>query len=277
MAQRYQEIVEGIGEGIIQVDEASLIAYANPAMCAMLGRSLEELLGQPVAQYRADGANASVPARVVDRRRGPDDCSEVAWIGRDGTIVPTRTSEHVLFHVDGSSAGKLSVVTDLTALKISQRIERELASTSPTADRLSQLRYARLFDTTREALLFIDERSLRVLDVNPAATACLGFDAADLRGHTLGDVPMFADAAAKQLVVESIAGRQGEIRFEAVELQNHEGRRFFGDLLGDRYAVDGARIVQLSVRDATERVAALRKVSDIYTLLERSRQNLSEI
>ncbi len=262
MAQRYQEIVEGIGEGIIQIDDASLITYANPAMCVILGRPYNELLGQSVAQYIVDEAAAPVPARLVDRRKGPDERAEVAWIGRDGTIVPTRTSEHVLFNVDGTVAGKLSVVTDLTELKISQRIERELASTSPSAARLSQLRYAHLFDTTREALLFIDERTLRVLDVNPAATLCLGFDAADLRGHAIGDVPMFADAATKKLVIEGITERQGEIRLDAVELQTREGRRFFGDLLGDRYAVDGGRIVQLSIRDATDRVTALRKLND---------------
>ncbi len=73
MAQRYQEIIEGIGEGIIQVDQASLITYANPAMCLMLGRSYDELLGKSVTQYIADETAAPVPARVADRRKGLDE------------------------------------------------------------------------------------------------------------------------------------------------------------------------------------------------------------
>ncbi len=76
-ARRNASIVEASGEGILELDSAGLVRYANPAAIRMLGYSFEELLGvdyRSIVSSSDSSAMKGEPARPIryttDMRRG---------------------------------------------------------------------------------------------------------------------------------------------------------------------------------------------------------------
>jgi PAS domain S-box-containing protein len=66
--RRNQAIVEGSGEGVLELDNSGLVRYANPAAAKLLGYDIEELAGldyRVLINTQEDGDNRTDPVRRV--------------------------------------------------------------------------------------------------------------------------------------------------------------------------------------------------------------------
>jgi len=72
--RRNQAIVEGAGEGVLELDNVGQVRYANPAAAKLLGYDIEELPGldyRVLINTQTDDDNKTDPVRRVRYTRAP--------------------------------------------------------------------------------------------------------------------------------------------------------------------------------------------------------------
>ena len=122
--ERIRAILDSVGEGLHGIDLDGNIVFANPAGIAMLGRDLDELIGQPahtlLHHTRADGSaypkeECKIFATLRDGvSRQVED--EVFW-RKDGTSFPAAYTSVGMRSEAGESTGALVSFHDITTRK----------------------------------------------------------------------------------------------------------------------------------------------------------------
>ncbi|MBB4285349.1 sensor domain-containing protein [Roseospira goensis] len=194
LGRRTELILKSAGDGIIGVDEAGVVTFANPqaerllgvGAAAMRGRALESVFhvrdrdgGPPagVAALLAGDAAETQGETTVLRQSGPDLVAEYA-------VAPITD--------DGRCAGAVVMLRDVTARKeFEQRLR--LAFT--------------VFRTTAEAIVVCDPGHA-VTMVNPAFTQITGHAERDVIGRPVSDV-LFDRPDRFTAMVGDVFGRAG--------------------------------------------------------------------
>lgn len=116
----------------------------------------------------------------------------------------------------------------------------------------AEIQYRRLFESAKEGIVVIDADSGQVIDVNPYFLELTRFPRTDIVGQAFWEIPPFRKAEeGRRLVLES---REREItRFESVRLQAQDGRQPIVDMIANRYRVKERTLIQVNIRDVTER------------------------
>ncbi|WP_157574154.1 diguanylate cyclase domain-containing protein [Nocardia jejuensis] len=208
LAQRYRSLVEYSPDGVV-VHERGLIVYANPAMIRLLGGDCaEDIIGHPVADFVEP---RDIP-EMLDRIRrlsSAGTASEPATLTllrRDGTAVDCETVS-VLTTWHGQIAYQV-VVHDLTEQRRAEAAQRRAEQFFTTV--VTQL---------EEGVVVID-REGRIESANPAARRIFGYDADDLEGTKIDDLPLtLLDANAQPMptswypVIRTLATGETVTRF----------------------------------------------------------------
>ncbi|MFF2557035.1 diguanylate cyclase domain-containing protein [Nocardia sp. NPDC058058] len=208
LAQRYRTLVEHSPDGVV-VHERGTIVYANPAMVRLLGADeIDEVVGQPVTNF--------VMARDV-----PAMLERIRRLTIAGTA--SEPAELVLVKIDGSTV-EAETVSVLTAWH--ERLAYQVVVHDLTPQRRAEAAQARAeqFFTTvvsqlEEGVVVID-RDGRIESANPAARRIFGYDADDLVGTHLNDIPLcLLDANAQPMppswypVIRTLATGETVTRF----------------------------------------------------------------
>lgn len=168
----FKTLVERSPNPIFVSDSDSSILYANQNMATLLGYATpNELIGTWMnSVVHPDDLEAVHEARKRWAACEPDDSAlEVRWYRRDGQIIIV-SGKTTPITFDGVPA-RLTTVTDITEQK-KIAIERDQAT---TALRLSEERYRALFDAAPLIIVVFDAASLRIFEVNDAATEKYGY------------------------------------------------------------------------------------------------------
>ncbi len=139
--QRYRTLVDAINDGLMLVDENTIITYVNANFAQMLGYAEAEIVGHPTPEFMDEATGRLIPAAVERRKAGIAERYEIAWVRRDGRRLPTMLSARPIFDQERHYRGSLSVVTDLTEAK---RAERELERYRQHLEELVETRTADL-------------------------------------------------------------------------------------------------------------------------------------
>jgi PAS domain S-box-containing protein len=170
---RYRQILESAEEGIWYVDEQMLTEYANPSIAKMLGYTLEEMLGRPLADFLSEQELAAARASIERQNRGAREHMDVSLIRSDGVEVPATVSVNQVLDEAGRHSGNLAIVTDVSRQR---QTETSLRRTESFLEGVSA--------SMEEGLLTLDALG-RIATVNSAAKRALGCEARDLIGRTL--------------------------------------------------------------------------------------------
>ncbi len=117
---RYRLIVETAHEGIWQLDPHAIIEFVNPAMAAMLGYTVDEMLGTSAATYIDDPDPSMGEDRVRKRRAGSTELFDVRMRHKDGSPRWVLTSGRAIHDAAGGYIGSLAMVTNITARKVAE-------------------------------------------------------------------------------------------------------------------------------------------------------------
>ncbi len=123
----------------------------------------------------------------------------------------------------------------------------------------SELRYRRLFETACEGILIVDAQSTAVIDANPSFFRLLGYSRAEIEGKRLADPAAFAARLGQRLAAAAAQAVMGTSR-EELTLTAKNGRSVEIELTASSYPIGERRVVQLDLRDVSERHNAKREL-----------------
>jgi len=164
---RIRNILETTQEGFIQIDLERKIEVANPAACAILGRTRENVVGQRITDYLAADSQASFAAQMAKRDAGQSSTYDVALVRPDGELRYCHVSGTPIFDRAGQRTGAFALITDYS-------------------DQVAHEAYVRravaVFENTAEGVMTTDATG-RIISVNPAFERITGYSAAEAVGR----------------------------------------------------------------------------------------------
>jgi PAS domain S-box-containing protein len=237
--QRLRACLDSAPDGIFVADASGHYLDANPAGCAMLGRTREALLGLDLREIVAPESREDVAAHFARVRQEGSATGEIVVLRGDGTTVWIRIDAVKLD--DGRC---LAFCKDISARK---RAELELAA------REAQLR--EVLRNQGEGVVLLDA-DLRFTLANPAGESALGAAAGELIGRPLVDfLPSDARRRLEEDVWPNLA--HGHTCFDLEVVRPDRSRRQLLVTAARQPAPDGAPGgILATFRDITERKAA---------------------
>jgi two-component system, cell cycle sensor histidine kinase and response regulator CckA len=120
------------------------------------------------------------------------------------------------------------------------------------AQRDSEKRYRRLFESAKDGILILDADTGKVVDVNPFLLELLDYPYDELLGKHLWDIGSFHQVSASQESFKTLQDKE-YVRYENLPLKTRDGRLVDVEFVSNVYQVDHTRVVQCNIRDITAR------------------------
>lgn len=120
--EQYRRIVETANEGILALDADGRMTYLNRCMAAMLGYTVEEMLGQLLFSFMDEELAAATRLAVEQRRHNMAETRQfdTRFRHRDGHAIWVMASTVALTDDAGQFAGEFGMLTDITERKIAE-------------------------------------------------------------------------------------------------------------------------------------------------------------
>jgi PAS domain S-box-containing protein len=171
-----------------RADRRGNIMMVNPPGVKLLGyNSPKEVIGKNLAKdlyYIPEDRKSFL--EELKKRKGSVKGYEVTIKKRDGTPVIVSTSSHYYYDKEGNVAGVEGIFTDITERK---KVEENL--------RKSQQEFASLFESSPEALVYLDEKA-NILDINSRFTKLFGYTLEEVKGRNIDDGMIHSPDAVRQ-------------------------------------------------------------------------------
>jgi PAS domain S-box-containing protein len=129
--------------------------------------------------------------------------------------------------------------------------------------RISELRYQRLFEASKEGIVVISGHTMKIVDANPAAAELLAVPRRRMIGKALPEIGLPCGLDPNFAMTE--ISDAGVVRTEDLQLQTPDGRTRDVELTASVFEAAGERVVLCNLRDITLRKQAedaLRSVRD---------------
>jgi len=120
--RKMRRILDTSQEGFWLIDNDTVTMDVNPAMCEILGRPREQILGRRIFEF-TDEENTGSSRRTSLAERGERGSYEVALTRPDGSRIPCQVSASPLYDDRGVKIGSFAMFTNITERK---RLETEL-------------------------------------------------------------------------------------------------------------------------------------------------------
>jgi PAS domain S-box-containing protein len=153
---RIKRILESAYEGFWLIDNELLTTEINPAMCEILGRKREDIVGKSIFDF-VDDDNAQIfHDQVKLRAQGASSAYEISMLRPDGTNLPCLFNSTPYLDDHGEKIGAFAMVTDIS--------ERKAA----------EAKFRLVFDHSSDAYWLFNEGG--VIDCNTTAHMMFGIE-----------------------------------------------------------------------------------------------------
>ncbi|MFZ5808227.1 MAG: GAF domain-containing protein [Chloroflexota bacterium] len=119
---QYRRIVDTAQEGIWIIDADHRTTYVNPHITALLGYSLDEMLGRPAEDFMYPEDLPDFYHRIEERRKGKHAQYELRFRHKDGRTIWVIVSAAAILDDEGEFAGSLAMMSDISARKRTESI-----------------------------------------------------------------------------------------------------------------------------------------------------------
>jgi PAS domain S-box-containing protein len=258
---RYRRLFETAQDAILILDgESGEIIDANKFILDLLGYPLEYFVGKHLWELgffkdKALAKNAFTELKTNGSLRYEDLPLET----RDGRSIDVEFAGNVY------NGGDMRIIQcnirDITDRKVAQDLLRA-----------SETCYRRLFESAKDGILIIDEKTGKIVDANPYILNLLGYPLEYFIGKHLWELGFFKDKVlAKNAFTE--LKTNGYIRYEDLPLETINGHAIHVEFVSNVYPVNRRKIIQCNIRDITER----KHTGDALALANRKLNLLSSI
>ncbi len=253
-------IFETIRSGLILVDAAGTIIYANPRMAEMLGRRIDQVIGSNYVDHTHPSVSDEARANMRRLLRGEIDHVLVERLYRrhDDSTFCGELSGSRLHHADGSLRGLVGIITDITDRK---RVEQSL--------RASEERFRNLVEQAQAGIWTINHEAVTTY-VNPRVAAMLGYTMEEMNGrHLFAFMDGDGQARASQLMNRR---RQGIAESHEFEFIRKDGNRIrtalsTSPMVDPTGSFQGAIAVVTDITERKRAEEALRESEERFRLL----------
>jgi formate hydrogenlyase transcriptional activator len=248
--ERYTELYDFAPVGYLTLGRNGAIRQVNLTGVRLLGMERAQLVGRRLGVFVAEPDRSVFSAFLekVFASQAQEVC-ELAFLkeGKEPFSVQiTATAAQ-----DGQECRV--VIADITVRK---RWEEAL--------KISEVRYRRLFETSRDGILILDAETGHISDVNPFLVEMLGYSREEFLGKKLWEIGPFKNVdATKAAFLELQDG--GFVRYEDLPLETKDGRPIAVEFVCNVYRVNHHEVIQCNIRNITDRkliAAALQKAND---------------
>jgi PAS domain S-box-containing protein len=164
---RVRTFLTSTNEGFWLVSNDAVTEDVNDAMCAILGRPREEILGRPIFDF-VDERNADVfRGQIEQRARGEQGSYEVELRLPDGTATPCLVNATPYYDEQGRKLGSFGMVADISERR---RIEDALRKVTRAVEQSS-------------SIVVITDRAGDIEYVNPKFVEVSGYPAEEAIGR----------------------------------------------------------------------------------------------
>ena len=118
-------LMETTQEGFWFIDNALRTTDLNAAMCQMLGRSRDDIIGRDLFEFVDDENAAVFRRRTAERNAGVTSGYEISLLRPDGTQLHCFNNATPVFDARGKKVGAVGLFTDISAQKHAQAQARE--------------------------------------------------------------------------------------------------------------------------------------------------------
>lgn len=189
----YKTLFQTAGEGFWCIDKAGVTLDVNPAMCAIIGRACDDIIGRSVFDF-FDTANAVIARQeFAARRQGQAGAFEVALSRPDGTIIPCLNNAVPVLDDHGQMIASIGLFTDLSEIRdasgaferardqlLRQQSERAQAE---AALGKSEAKYRNLLDDSIQGVVVHQDG--KIVYANAAASEIYGYPHGKLVGFSV--------------------------------------------------------------------------------------------
>ncbi len=246
--ERYRDILESIQEGYYEVDLKGNLTFFNPALCAVLGYTAEELRGLNYRHYYPDAAAARRAYVTFQQVYETGQAAQlVDWRVRrkDGTEASLEVSISPMHDAEGKPAGFHGIARDVTRRKLAEQKREE-----------AEARYREIFENAND-MLYTHDLSGKVTSVNRVALELTGYTSEEVLGRNVMELlAPECRAKAAQMIARKLQREESASRYESVLLQK-QGARVPVEVSTRLIYENGTPVgIQGSARDITERKRA---------------------
>ena len=240
LADKHQlltHLLQSTSQGCWFIDNDGITTDVNPAMCSLLGRPRDELLGRSVLSL-LEGPSLGLMQRELElRRQGQGGAYEIDIRRPDGSVVLCRNNATPIFDGAGRQVGSVGLWTDLTQ-------HREVES----ALRL----YERVANSITDMVAVIGEDECYRL-VNDAWCRGTGISREVALGcSTMAILPFAATAERRRALLECLQFNDVRVVRGPLDLPDRPGAMLETTFSPFRENLGGVRCVVLVTRDITE-------------------------
>ena len=212
-----ERLLENTEQGIWYLDGSGLTVYVNPAMCHLLGRERDDVMGHSVFEFFSGPDLVILNEQLERRKLGHKKGYEIGLQRPDGSRIECFNNATPIHDAAGAKLGSVGMWTDLTPLKQAQR-ELDAALADSQARRAE---YEALLGSFPGLIAVVDQDG-RYVYANQATGDLLGRSVADVIGRTV--VELRGPERAAQLVSEFPRLRAGEVINDITERPASGGR-----------------------------------------------------
>lgn len=136
---QYAALIQTMTEGLVSIDSRSNITFCNVSFSKMLGRKVEEIIGEKINRFLDNENQALFGVEFSKRHLGIADPYELTWNSRDGKKIITQISPAILQDADGGYIGSLGVVSDITIMRAAEAEKKLLEEQLQQAHKMEAL------------------------------------------------------------------------------------------------------------------------------------------
>ena len=118
---------------------------------------------------------------------------------------------------------------------------------------ITATRYRKLFETTKEGILILDEDTGQIIDVNPTLVEMLGYSHEEFLKKKLWDIGVFKDIEASKTIFADLQIKKS-VRYENLPLVTKAGKHLEVEFISNRYQIKDKELIQCNIRDISERI-----------------------
>ena len=212
-----ERLLENTEQGIWYLDNTGLTVFVNPAMCRLLGRERDDVMGHSVFEFFL-GPDLVVLNEQLERRKlGHKKGYEIGLQRPDGSRIECFNNATPIHDAAGAKLGSVGMWTDLTPLKQAQR-ELDAALADSQARRAE---YEALLASFPGIIAVLDQDA-RYVFVNQELADLLGHPVDAIAGRSVHEIR--GPERAAHLIGEFPRLRAGEVISDVTEHLSPDGR-----------------------------------------------------